>query len=29
MDKNEYIRSKASEMTQKFDKYWSECNLLI
>jgi hypothetical protein len=29
MDRNEYIRSMASKMAQKFDKYWGECNFLM
>jgi hypothetical protein len=29
MDRNEYIRSMASKIAQKFDKYWGECNLLM
>ncbi|XP_059446001.1 zinc finger BED domain-containing protein RICESLEEPER 2-like [Corylus avellana] len=28
-DENEYIRSMAQKMKLKFDKYWSECNLLM
>jgi hypothetical protein len=29
VDRNEYIRSMASKVTLKFDKYWGECNLLM
>ncbi|XP_062144580.1 zinc finger BED domain-containing protein RICESLEEPER 3-like [Alnus glutinosa] len=28
-DENDYIRSMARRMKAKFDKYWSECNLLM
>jgi hypothetical protein len=28
-DRNEYIRSMAIKMTNKFDKYWGESNLLM
>jgi hypothetical protein len=28
-DKNDYIRSMTHRMKSKFDKYWSECNLLM
>jgi hypothetical protein len=29
MDKNEYMRSMAAKMLEKFDKYWGESNLLM
>jgi hypothetical protein len=29
VDENDYIRSMAQKMKAKFDKYWSECNLLM
>jgi hypothetical protein len=29
VDRHDYIRSMAGKMTQKFEKYWGECNLLI
>jgi hypothetical protein len=28
-DENDYIKSMAQQMKAKFDKYWSECNLLM
>jgi hypothetical protein len=29
MDRNEYIKAMATKMTENFDKYWGECNLLM
>jgi hypothetical protein len=29
VDRHDYIRSMAGKMTQKFEKYWGECNLLM
>jgi hypothetical protein len=29
VDRNEYIRSMIAKMSEKFDKYWGECNMLM
>jgi hypothetical protein len=28
-DRNEYIRSMIAKMSENFDKYWGECNMLM